>query len=216
MNRTSIAPADEQKGANINVRVTQTEKQGFNAVGALLDYRTEADFFRAIAQAVISRSPEQVMEFIDPVLSNSTSFGLGNVLHLKMLATVPAGPWEPAVANAEDYPLSGPAVADLEIQEGDVLITINGQSMEGAKIPDGATVVVRPIPEGRYPKNGTPVVVQIEDENGECWGTLKHWYSPSGREPATLRDGNGDLYPTPPNARSIRPVARAVAVMFQL
>lgn len=78
------------------------------------------------------------------------------------LGTIPAGPL--------DY-LAGEQVGYLErlddllpaLQPGDVFLEVEGDSMEGAGLHDGMTVVIRP---GRQPRDGDICALWIEGEGG--------------------------------------------------
>lgn len=91
------------------------------------------------------------------------------------LGNIPAGPLD-YLAGEEVEPLE--RLEDLlpDLQPGDFFLVVDGDSMEGAGLTDGMSVVIRP---GRTPRDGDICAVWIEGEGG----TLKRLF----REGATVR-----------------------------
>jgi len=131
----------------------------------------------------------------------------------RFLGGVPAGPWREALDQAGIFTLSPDMAEELEVREGDLFIRAEGQSMEGAGIPDGAIVLVRPVPDGRLPRSGERVLSEIEDGDGRHWSTIKRWHH---GPPVRLEDGDGRPFLLPNNPRRIRPVAVARGIVSRL
>lgn len=157
---------------------------------------------RAVHEKLNPRPPEE-----EGAGYSSTGF-LG-----RFLGNVPAGPWQEALEGAGNFTISRDVADELEAREGDIFLRAEGQSMDAAGIPDGAIVLVRPLPDGRFPRSGERVLVEIEDAEGKYWGTLKHWQN---GPPIELRDGLGNKFEFPTEYRRIRPVAVARGIVAKV
>lgn len=150
------------------------------------------------------------------VKGESDSFDPANALNMtrhKFLAKAPAGTWLEALESAGYFTLSEDIAEELEARDGDVIVRVMGESMEGAGIHDHSLLLMRPLTDNRQPRRGEVALVQIGDTNEEYWGTIKHW---APGNPPALTDGNGDAYPFPDNVKEVKAVAVARGIISQL
>ncbi|BCM89108.1 hypothetical protein IAD21_00952 [Abditibacteriota bacterium] len=125
------------------------------------------------------------------------------------LGAVVCGPLKEAVAEADEFTLSDDVSTFLKIQEEDWAFDAEGQSMEGAGIPEGAKVFLRPHGERWRPSRGDIVLVEVSREDEEPTYTLKRFRK---SQPFEVEDGDGELYPLPEDANK-KAVAELVAYM---
>ena len=146
---------------------------------------------------------------------DKSMIGTENV-RARLLTKAPCGPWAEAIEHAGEFVLSSDIADELQVRPHDVLVRAVGESMEGAGILDGALVVMRPLPEHRVPRNGEIALVEVTREDGETFGTIKHWHSGGPGQPPRLTDGQGDEFPLPEGVTSVRPIAVADGVIARL
>lgn len=130
-----------------------------------------------------------------------------------MLGRPPAGPWREAIDEQRNYVLSSDVADTLEARKGDIMIEVDGESMEGAGIPNGSLLLLRPLQEGRLPRRGQTTLVQILRDGEVYESTVKTWI---GGEPVVLHDGNGHEVQLPEGTIEVRPVAVARGMITQL
>ena len=133
---------------------------------------------------------------------------------LPVLGRAPCGPFREVVSEVEAHHVLSPATAEwLEAGPRDVFIVCDGQSMEGAGIPNGALLLLRTLPQGGRPQAGEVALVQIFDDEGNCSSTLKRWIK---SEPLVLHDGDGNAVELPANLREAVPVAVARGIVSRI
>jgi len=125
---------------------------------------------------------------------------------LKFLTKAPAGPWNAALDMAGEFVLSKQVADELEVRNGDVVVRVEGQSMEGRGIPDGCLLLMRPLPEHGEPRRGEITLVQAIDADENYFGAIKAWIP---GDPPTLQDGDGNPCELP--LEGAKPHAVAVA-----
>lgn len=131
-----------------------------------------------------------------------------------VLGHAPCGPFREVVAEVDAHHLLSDATAEwLEAGPRDVFIVCDGQSMEGAGIPNGALLMLRPLPPGGRPQSGEIVLIQLLDHEGNCTSTIKRWIT---SQPLTLHDGEGAPVELPSNLREAIPVAVARGIVSRI
>lgn len=130
------------------------------------------------------------------------------------IGAIPCGPWNPTEPGHERFTVSTEVADELEARDGDWWFRAAGDSMIGAGILDGSLVLVRPY-DGKPPRRGDVVAVQIADEAGEVVGTFKRFDGQNGDVPKLL-DGNDDVFDLPDGARVAAVLARGVGVVSRL
>ena len=130
------------------------------------------------------------------------------------VGAIPCGPWNPTEPGHERFTVSTEVADELEARDGDWWFRAAGDSMIGAGILDGSLVLVRPY-DGKPPRRGDVVAVQIADEGGEVSGTFKRFDGQNGDVPKLL-DGNDDVFDLPDGARVAAVLARGVGVVSRL
>jgi SOS-response transcriptional repressor LexA len=129
----------------------------------------------------------------------------------KFLTKAPCGPWMDALEHAGDFVLSRDVAEELGAREGDVVVRCVGDSMEGAGIPDGALLLMRPLANNRPPRRHQIALVQILNTDEQYYGTIKRWISED-----RLLDGNGDPFAFPDGTIGVVPVAESVGIISLL
>lgn len=131
----------------------------------------------------------------------------------KYLAALPCGPLSPALAEASDYIVSRDMAELLDIQNGDFISVMNGDSMTGAGIESNDLVAFRPLPENRVPFNGDICAVQVHQSDGAVSATVKHWHN---TQPPHLTDGDGHTVELPADTERLVPLGIAKALFRRL
>jgi SOS-response transcriptional repressor LexA len=129
---------------------------------------------------------------------------------VKFLSKATCGNWREAIDNGMDYVLSADVADTLEARDKDVMVMTDGDSMEGAGIPDGAMLLMRPLPDNVPPRRNEIALVQIIDADGNCESTIKRW-TRGGPTPTDviLEDGDGARVDLPPDTVRVQAVAVA-------
>jgi hypothetical protein len=140
-----------------------------------------------------------------------------NQFRAKFLAKAPCGDWREAIETAGEFVFSQDVADSLEARPGDIVVLADGQSMEGAGIPDGALLLMRPLQNHARPARNDVALVQIQDSNGNYDSTIKRWIK-SGQTPAevVLHDGDGDLHRIPNDTIEVRAVAVARGLVTRI
>lgn len=136
---------------------------------------------------------------------------------VKFLSKATCGNWREAIDNGMDYLLSADVADTLEAREKDVMVMTDGDSMEAAGIPDGAMLLMRPLPENVPPRRNEIALVQIIDADGNCESTIKRW-TRSGATPTdvVLENGDGDRVEIPPDTVRVQAVAVARGLITKI
>ncbi len=148
------------------------------------------------------------LEYIQTELVPDEGNGM---IPVRLLAAPPCGPWKEALETADVYPLPETLARALGYKTGDFLVRAEGQSMEGAGIPDGALILMRPL-RGRKPEAHAVTLVSVETDDGLCLGTVKHWHTTPRGNP-DLRDGRGMPYYVPENTKKVEAIAVKVGLI---
>lgn len=130
------------------------------------------------------------------------------------LGSIPCGPWSASDESKERFSVTTEVADELEARDGDWWFRATGDSMVGAGILDSSLVLVRPY-EGKPPRRGDVVALQIVDEAGEVVGTFKRFDGQNGDVPKLL-DGNDEPFALPEGARVQQILARGVGVVSRL
>lgn len=160
--------------------------------------------------ALEKTEPSQTADPLEAFLSGGDTFQLMEMVgvnkSLPVLGSAPCGPLAEVLEGADaKHALSPTTWRWLESQAGDFFIICDGQSMEGAGIPDNALLMFRPLPDNGRPRAGEVALVQFFDEDGGCTSTIKRWMK---SEPLTLHDGEGQAITIPDQTNAV-PVAVA-------
>lgn len=131
------------------------------------------------------------------------------------LTKAPAGPWREAIENSGHFLLSEQTADYLEAREGDVVVGVMGESMEGRRLFDGDLILMRPVSPHRQPVRGEIVLVQTWNEAGDYVSTIKEWRGMDGTHPR-LVDGEGEDYPWPEDSVGWAAVAVAKGLIARL
>jgi hypothetical protein len=180
----------------------------------LTTFAAESPEFEGNVSAVVKKGIESVIE--GKTSTHPADAGLGD-FRAKFLTKAPAGPWREAVEHAGEFVLSQDVADELEARDGDVVVRVMGESMEGAGIPDGALLLMRPLNEGRQPLPDEIALVQAIGESGEYWSTIKHWCVPrAAKNFPQLKDGDKSDYDWPPGTVEVVPVAVARGIIGRI
>lgn len=133
----------------------------------------------------------------------------------KFLTRAPAGPWEEAISHAGEFLMSEQTADYLEARDGDVIVGVIGESMEGKRLCDGDLLLMRPVAPHRQPVRGEIVLIQMWDESGNHTSTIKEWRGLDGDTPK-LVDGNDEPFEVPTDAVGFRAVAVAKGLVARL
>ena len=151
-----------------------------------------------------------IVEFLDPSKRNSHDDPALQQSRVPFLTKAPCGPWEEALEHSGDFVLSLDVADELGMREGDVVVRTVGDSMEGAGIPDGALLLMRPLQNGRVPRARRIALVQIINADGAYLGTVKRWHAED-----KLTDGADKAFPIPKNVKTVEPVAELIGIITQ-
>lgn len=132
-----------------------------------------------------------------------------------VLNALPCGPWKEGIADARTAVFSRDVVDYLEARESDIFASTSGDSMEGAGILEGDLVMLRPL-DGKAPRRGEIVMVNITTEDGEQKSTLKRYNGADASGKPRLLNGADEDYPLPDDATAVRVEFRAVARIGRL
>ncbi|MBV9468210.1 MAG: hypothetical protein JOZ57_03065 [Abitibacteriaceae bacterium] len=134
-------------------------------------------------------------------------------VQVPFLDNPPAGPWKEAINQAETMGLTDEMAKTLSFKPGDVMVSVHGESMEAAGIPDGSQLLMRPL-NGKKPPWGAVVLVQAVTPEGQYLSTIKHWYTTPAGGP-DLRDGRNMPFYLPTGVEQVTPVAVMVGLIAQ-
>lgn len=183
--------------------------------GKINTFVKESKEFRGNRSAFLKKAAELLIE--GRVGTHPADVGLGD-FRAKFLTKAPAGPWREAVDLAGEFLLSQDVADELEARDGDVVVRVMGESMEGAGIPNGSLLLMRTLPEGRQPLPDEVALVQAIDESGEYWSTIKYWCAPraTNSKLPQLKDGNKRDYDWPPDTSEVMAVAVARGIIGRI
>jgi repressor LexA len=117
-----------------------------------------------------------------------------NPLGVPIWGTIAAGYLtEPFTDGKEYLPLNSPL-----LRPGDFALRVAGNSMQGEHIPDGSTVIMRPVIDAQAIRNGTVVAAWVEGRGT----TLKRLYAIGDR--LILEPANPDYQPIRINLRQTK------------
>lgn len=134
---------------------------------------------------------------------------------LKFLTRAPAGPWEPAIEHAGEFVLSEHVANFYHADSGDIVVGVEGVSLEGRHIREGDNLVMRyRTPQWRERK-GDIVLIQSHDDEGDYESALKVWDGMSDGRP-NLVDGDGTPCPLPEGHTHWDVIAIAIGLMAAL
>lgn len=168
-----------------------------------------------VAEANSTRSEmirEALIEFLDPRPRELPE--VPQTFTAPMLGSIPCGPWSASDESSERFSVTTEVADELELRDGDWWFRSSGPSMIGAGILDGSMVAVRPY-EGKPPRRGDVIALQIADEAGEVVGTFKRFAGYNGDVPKLL-DGNDEPFDLPEGGRVAAILARGVGVVSRL
>lgn len=135
-------------------------------------------------------------------------------LSLPVFYNAPCGPFAEVVEGTEPFTINEEVADFLEADTEDSLFQVEGESMIGAGIVDGAMVVVRPYGNKR-PVRRDIVFIQYRNEQDEWKATVKRFDGGDLNAPRLL-NGAEESVELPEEARDVAIVGRVIAQMSRL
>jgi len=133
----------------------------------------------------------------------------GITVHL-FNATAPCGQWTQTATDQHPFEVSGEMAELLGLLDGDWVVPCVGDSMVGADIPDGSTLVMRPLGD-LEPENGDVCLAQVILLDGGCLWTVKRWKWQGAT--LELQNGRREKLSLPDDAIELRAIAFKVATL---
>ena len=209
-----VETKNERKGERYDLRMTKRMKGDLHEIASRYGVDV-SDVIRAAVDFCLKGPPSPAMDIpsVSAMLAEAAQSGelqealSSGGLRLPVIGEAPCGPLREVVASTNIFHFLSPATAEwLEARPNDYLIVCDGESMEMAGIPDGALLLLRPLPKGGRPQSGEVALVQFEHEDGAYTSTIKRWVR---SEPLVLENGEGEPIEIPTDLKQAIPVAVA-------